>query len=99
VGTASLDPTLNDYYNFVTVVDFEKLGAPDRQAVHTGQGDPARGDSHNASDPDEAHRLPHRHDAARVHLWVGGAPEEGPGEAYHEGFRADRRVLMPSDVL
>lgn len=100
IGPSIVDPTIEDYYNFVTVIDFDRLRhGPDDRAVHTGDGDAKRGDSHNASDPNERHDVPHAHDAAKIDLWVGGPPDPGPGEAYHEGVRAERTTLMPSDIL
>ncbi len=98
---AFIDPTINEYYNFVTIVDFAKLqGGEDGRAVHSGEpGDPRTGNSHNASDPDEEHRTPHSHGSVDVHLWVGGAPEEGPGKGYDEGARVQPRVILPDDVV
>ncbi len=99
IGPSVVDPTIEDHYNFVTVIDFDRLRhGPDGRIAHTGDGDPKDGDSHNASDPGERHGLPHAHDTAKVELWVGGEPEPGPGEAYHEGVRAERTTLLPSDI-
>lgn len=95
----TLDPTINEHYNFVTVVDFEKLTfGSDGHEHHDGEpGDPRAGNSHNASDPDEEHRVPHRHDTADVELWIGEkpAPGDGPGE---DGARTRVKVLTPSQV-
>lgn len=92
----TVDPTIERPYNFVNVVDFEKLTLemPGTER-HDGTEDPEDGDSHNASDPDEEHALPHEHSTADVKVWLGPEPDPGPGG---EEANAEVRVVTPDQV-
>lgn len=69
VGPSVRDPTLNEDYNFVLLVDTGKVLLTERDAtVHNGAGEPALGNSHGPSDP------PHRHDRSWVTLALGDTP-------------------------
>lgn len=94
----TMDPTIVDFYNFVTVVDFEKLQlGPDGETQHDGEpGGTRDGNSHNASRSSEEHRFPHEHDTAEIELWVGGAPEPQDGSAPEDRTRIT--VLTPEEV-
>lgn len=71
----TLDPTIAEHYNFVSVVDFSKLAfGPDGQAEHTGDGPAKDGASHEASTPEDEKRLPHDHGTADGEVRVGPAP-------------------------
>lgn len=95
----TLDPTILEHYNFVTVVDFDKLtfGATG-ETEHTGEDGKAReGASHDASDPEDARRLPHEHTTAQVEVWAGPSPQTDRSAA--EDRSTDRvTVLTPDEI-
>lgn len=98
IGEKTTDPTIREEYNFVNVVDFDKLRlGPEGETTHDGTpSDPRDGNSHDASDPDERHAFPHEHAEAEVAVWLGGEPE--PGQPGEDGAQANVTVITPDQV-
>lgn len=94
----TFDPTIQEPYNFVNVVDFEKLTfGPDGREGHDGEpSDPREGNSHDKNDPDEEHHFPHKHYTADVRLWPGEEPQ--PGSPGDEGASASIVVVTPDQI-
>jgi len=98
IGEDTYDPTIERDYNFVNVVDVDKLRlGPEGQTTHDGEpGDPEDGNSHDALDPGERHRFPHEHGTAEVTVRVGPEPEPGPdGE---DGVQGNVTVVTPDEA-
>lgn len=76
-GPPVRDPTLNQDYNFVLLVDTSKILLTQEDAeVHDGTpGNVAGGNSHDATDLTRPqYRYPHQHDQSWVSLGLGHAP-------------------------